>query len=201
MKNKELILDLIKIGVVKFGRFKLKSGKISPIYIDLRILVSYPSVLKRVAHLYLNILKELKFDRLVAIPYTALPITGAISLEGNLPWIYSRKEIKKYGTKRLIEGEYRRGERAVLVDDLITTGLSKFESIKILEKEGLKVSDIVVLIDRGEGGKEELKKRGYNLHSVFTLKEILDILEQTKVVSKKKIDETRVYLKLDKDKR
>jgi len=192
--DRGLILDLFKADVVKFGKFKLKSGKISPIYINLRVLVSHPLLLKKVARKYLEVLSKLRFKRLAAIPYAALPITGAISLLGNIPWIYPRKEVKSYGTKKRIEGEYKKGDKVVLIDDLITTGLSKVESIRILEDEGLKVKDIVVLIDREEGGREDLKNHHYNLHSAFTLKDILQNLYLLKKIDDNKLREVNDYL-------
>jgi len=119
MKNKEkLMLSLFKIGAIKFGSFKLKSGMISPVYIDLRVLVSYPKVLKQVAKAYITVLEKLKFDRMAAVPYTAIPIVSAISFYNNKPWLYTRKEVKDYGTKKSFEGEYKVGERVVLVDDM-----------------------------------------------------------------------------------
>lgn len=171
-----LVLKLADIGAVCFGEFKLKSGQISPVYIDLRLLASYPDVLALVATTYAHLLSGLNFERIAAIPYAALPIGTAVAMRTNQPLIYPRKEVKSYGTRRPIEGAYVAGERVVVLDDLITTGASKLETIKPLEDAGLEVEDIVVLIDRQGGGEEELARAGYRLHSVLTLTEILDIL-------------------------
>ena len=173
MTKKQLIAELYKAGVFKKGKFKLKSGRISNYYIDMRILVSYPELLGEVAKAYAKVLKGLKFKRLAAVPYAALPIVSAISIVGNYPFIYTRKEKKDYGTKKLIEGEYKKRERVVVVDDVITTGASKLEVIEPLEKEGLVIKDIVVFVDREEGGREELEKKGYRLWRVFGVKEIV----------------------------
>ncbi|MBP1692817.1 MAG: putative Orotidine-5-phosphate decarboxylase/orotate phosphoribosyltransferase, partial [Chloroflexi bacterium] len=169
---------LLAAGCVRFGEFTLKSGLISPIYLDLRRLVSYPDLLKQVAQAYLPILKRLSFDRLAALPYAALPIGAAISLAGDWPLVYPRKEVKEYGTKAEIEGEFKPGERVVVIDDLATTGGSKFEAIEKLASAGLQISDVVVLIDRQSGAAQALAERGYAFHAAFTLTGLLDIWER-----------------------
>lgn len=174
--KKEIILDLEKIGAIKFGEFTLKSGIVSPIYIDLRVLASYPQTLENISTEIVKILHTLKTDLIAGIPYTALPIATAVSLESKVPMIYPRNDVKDYGTKKNIEGVYTQGQTCVVIDDLITDGASKFETIAPLEEEGLKVKDIIVLIDREQGGKELLKSKGYTLHSVITIHEVLDTL-------------------------
>ncbi|MBL7201539.1 MAG: orotidine-5'-phosphate decarboxylase [Anaerolineae bacterium] len=173
-----LILDLARIGAVRFGSFTLKSGATSPIYIDLRLLASHPDVLGRAAQAYADLLAGIEFDRIAAIPYAALPIGTAVALQTGRPMIYPRKEVKGYGTRRAIEGVYHPGERAVVLDDLISTGESKVEAIAPLVEAGLVVRDIVVLIDRESGGRETLSAQGYRLHAVLTLRQILDLLVQ-----------------------
>lgn len=179
----QLAKELFEAGIVKFGDFTLKSGLQSPIYIDLRMLVSYPKLLFKVASAYYLILESLTFDRLAAIPYTAIPIGTAISLQGKWPLIYPRKEVKEYGTKSAIEGAYQPGDRIAVIDDLTTTGLSKFEIIEKLSGEGLRVEDIVVLIDRESGANQKLMEAGFRLHPVFTLTQLVNILAEQKLIS------------------
>ncbi len=178
MVDENLALALYEIGAVKFGEFKLKSGMMSPIYMDLRVLVSYPSQLRQVAHGIAEILSTLAFDRIAAIPYAALPIGTAVALVMNRPMIYPRKERKEHGTGRMIEGEFHAGERAVVIDDVITTGASKIEAIEPLVAAGLAIRDIVVLIDRSQGGASELIERGLVVHSVIGMDEILEQLRR-----------------------
>jgi uridine monophosphate synthetase len=178
-----LTLALAEIGAIKFGDFTLASGKKSPIYIDLRLLASHPGILRQTAHAYADLIRkslgmggrELGI-RLAAIPYAALPIGTAVALDLGLPLIYPRKEAKTYGTARQIEGEFQPGDRAIVLDDLITTGGSKLAAIEPLEAAGLEVRDVVVLIDREQGGREELEAAGYRLHAVLRLGEMLDVL-------------------------
>jgi uridine monophosphate synthetase len=176
--RKELTLALHDLGCVRFGDFTLVSGQRSPIYLDLRLLASSPQLLRKVARAYADILKGLTFDRLAAIPYAALPIGTAVSLEMGLPLVYPRKEVKEHGTARGIEGYFEEGERVAVLDDLITTGGSKLRAIAPLEEAGLEVQDVVVLVDREQGGAEELAEQGYTLHSVLGLKEMLSILAE-----------------------
>jgi uridine monophosphate synthetase len=185
---------LLEAGCIKFGQFTLKSGMTSPIYIDLRQLVSFPKFLEQVARAYLPILKRLSFDRMVALPYAALPIATAISLQEGWPLIYPRKEAKTYGTKAEIEGLYYEGERVVIIDDLATTGDSKFESIEKLTSVGLKVTDVVVLIDRQSGASEALSIAGYQLHSVITLTNLLNYYEKSNKVPAEQIEKVRKFL-------
>jgi uridine monophosphate synthetase len=173
----QLALTLHDLGCIQFGDFTLASGQVSPIYIDMRLLVSDPAALQRVAHHYASLLRPLQFDRLGAIPYAGLPIGTAVALETGCPLIYPRKEAKQYGTRRPIEGRFTSGETVLVLDDLITTGGSKLAAIKPLEAAGLIVRDIVVLLDRQQGGKEQLAREGYHLHALLTMSELLDILQ------------------------
>jgi uridine monophosphate synthetase len=186
---------LLSAGCIKFGEFTLKSGLHSPIYIDLRQIITYPDLLEQVGAAYLPLLKGLKFDRLAALPYAAIPIATTISLRGRYPMIYPRKEAKAYGTKADIEGEYHAGETVVVIDDLATTGGSKFEAIEKLASAGLIVKDVVVLVDRQSGAKESLSQAGYELHAVLTITGLLDHWDAKGTVNKDKIDETREFLK------
>ena len=109
--------------------------------------------------------------------------------------IYPRKEVKTYGTKAEIEGEFHAGETALVIDDLATTGGSKFEAIEKLTSAGLKVKDVVVLVDRQSGAKESLEQAGYSMYAVLTITQLLDHWESTGKVDKDKIAATRDFLK------
>ena len=191
---KSLADSLLEADCIKFGEFTLKSGLTSPIYIDLRRIISYPNLLEKIGRAYLPILENLQFTRLAGLPYAAIPIATAVSLQGNYPMIYPRKEVKTYGTKAEIEGEFHSGEIALVIDDLATTGGSKFEAIEKLTAVGLVVKDIVVLVDRQSGARESLEQAGYSMHAVLTITQLLAYWESTGKVEKNKIDATRKFL-------
>lgn len=184
-QKRELVLKLVQIGAIKLGNFALKSGVTSPIYMDLRLFVSYPRFLKQVIEIYADIVTTLTYDRLAGIPYAALPITAALALEVNEPWIFPRKELKQHGTKKLIEGKYEKGDRIVVIDDVITKGDSKIESLEPFKKAGLVVTDFVVLIDYEKGGSALLKSKGYGVHTAITMNEIAVILLENKIITER----------------
>jgi len=192
---RELALALHEAGCVQFGQFKLKSGLLSPIYVDLRLLVARPALLRQVGDVLAAQARSLQFDVLAAIPYAALPIGVAVALALDAPLVYPRKEVKNYGAERSVEGAFQSGQTALLIDDLITKGHSKLEALAPLEAAGLKVKDILVLIDREQGGVEELDAHGYTVHAVLTLAQILDVLVEAGKLEPERRDQIRQWLK------
>jgi orotate phosphoribosyltransferase len=194
MNKKDCVLELYRIGSLQFGEFKLKSGMISPIYIDLRLLVSYPQFLEQIAQLMWDKVSHRHYDRVCGVPYTALPIATALSLSHDLPMVMRRKEVKDYGTKKVIEGSFEQGHNCLLIEDLITSGASIFETIEPLEKEGMQVTDIVVLLDRCQGGKKRIEERGYRLHSILQIDELLEILQNENKISSETVQNIYQFL-------
>lgn len=176
MNNLSLMRSLYDIGAIKFGEFVLKSGQTSKIYWDLRQIISYPTILKEVSEAIWQLVSKCQFDMLCGVPYTAMPIATCLSLQKNIPMVMRRKEKKAHGTKQQIEGAFESGQSCLIIDDVITTGGSILETVEDLEWVGLKVHDVVTLINREQGGNEALKEKGLRLHSVFTLNELMKAL-------------------------
>ena len=193
-KNK-FFLESYKLEIIKFGKFTLKSGIESPFYVDLRPLASDPKILKKLAEYLLEILpKDNKLDLICGVPYAALPMATVMSLLSDIPLIMKRKEAKGYGTKKLIEGIYKQGQSCLLVEDVITSGKSLLETIAEVEKEGLKVSDIVVVLDRQQGGKELLEQKGYRVHTLFTITEVVKILHEAGEIDDEQVAKIHDFL-------
>ena len=192
--KKEFFLECYKLGIIKFGRFTLKSGIESPFYVDLRPLASDPKILKNLANYLLEMLPLDNFDLICGVPYAALPMATAMSLESYIPLIIKRKEAKAYGTKKLIEGIYQKGQNCLLVEDVITSGKSLLETIAEVEHEDLKVSDIVVVLDREQGGKELLEKKGLKVHTLFNITEVCEILSAENMLTDDEVQRIKDFL-------
>ena len=175
---KAFALGVIRIGAVKFGEFRLKlhetqpNAPLSPFYIDLRILRSFPETLETAVHLYGQLASTVRYDLLADVPTAATPAVAILSFISKVPMISPRLEAKTHGLTNRIDGVYREGQKVLLIDDLITTAESKLEAIGVLEAKGLQVSDVIVLVDRQQGGVDALTKRGYRCHAGLKVKDL-----------------------------
>ncbi|KAL1116024.1 hypothetical protein AAG570_005519 [Ranatra chinensis] len=195
-KLKGLCLKLHEIGALKFGDFKMKVGINSPVYFDLRVIVSHPTVLETLSSLMWHFIeqRELRPAVLCGVPYTALPITTIVAVKSRLPMLIRRKEPKNYGTMKLIEGKFSAGDECLIVEDVVTSGCSILETANDLRRDGLIVKDTVVVLDRMQGGESNLKNEGIRMHSLLTLNKVLNILQEAGKVDVTTCDKVKGYI-------
>ncbi len=196
-KKADLVAALFNTGCIKFGSFTLASGKQSPIYIDLRRVISFPGLFRNVALAYTELVQVLKFDHIASVPYAALPAGSVVAWLLGVSMIYPRKEIKQHGTGQVIEGSYEAGQTAVLIEDVITTGGSIVAAAEVLRQAGIQLKDVIVLVDREQGGALKMQEIGLSLHSVLKISEIVTILEQKKLIDPETFRTVTRYLNDD----
>ncbi len=176
-KYKENLLQrLFEIEAIKEGEFKLVSGITSPIYINLSKIISFPEMYQYVVDLLWQEIQDKNVDHVGGVPYKAIPLVSGIALLYHKSMLMPRKEVKDHGVAQSVDGVFKKGDSVVVIEDVVTSGGSALKIIDILEKEGLKVKDVVVFMDREQGAAKKLADRGINLRAVCTLSEAIDTL-------------------------
>ncbi len=191
MKTEKVTLDkkdrmaniLYKIDAIKFGVYELSSGKASPYYVDLRVIPSFPDAFREICDFYAQQITDeigLKnFDRIAGIPLAGIPFASQIAYNLKKPFLYVRKDIKLHGRERRVEGILSSGEKVLLLDDLLTTGLTLKAAVDAVRAEGGVVGDAVVFLDREEGGKQLLEQNGVKVHPLLKISEVANTLYET----------------------
>lgn len=172
-EKNQLIEKLYTNELIKFGSFTLKNGTVSPIYMDLRATISHPELFSLFTQSIAKISKTLKYDVICGIPYGALPFAASTAYELKHRMVMKRKETKDHGTRKIIEGAYKSGDKALIIEDVITSGGSCLETVESLETHGLQVKDIVVFMSYPKG-KNNLQKKGYHVHELLTFEDIVN---------------------------
>jgi len=197
----ELCRVLNKIGALKFGTFKLTSGRVSPYYIDLRIVPSFPDAFQRICDLYVKLIKRdigaNSFDRITGIPTSGIPFASLTAYHLKKPFLYIRPHERLHGRERRVEGIVMPGDRVLLMDDLITSGGSLRRAAAAIRAEGGVVTEAVVLLDREEGGKENLAKDDVKLHYLLKASEAAEKLYEIGAITE---DQLNIMLKQVKKK-
>ncbi len=208
LDNLWLAQMLFDLGAVQFGNFTVSESAVSsPIFVNPKVLISNPTALRVAAKLMqqeINLAQSLRrarvhsFSIVAGVPVGGLILASAYSLETSTPMIYAR--IRPEGTgKRGIEGRFTKGDTALIIDDLITRGSSTIETAALLEENGLKVKDVLVLIDREHGAAERLRQHGYNLMSILKLDVMLTHYVSKGLISEETYRACAEYLRSKQD--
>lgn len=187
--KKNVALSLHECGILQFGEFTLKSGIVSPFYIDLRVTQSYPEAFHNITAIYAEMLKDLPQDVFLAgIPEAGIPLATAVGYETNRPLVQPRAKVKEHGKGKLVEGDWKEGDKVAIIDDLITKGDSKLESLEQFKACNLNVVGFYLLLDREMGGKEIVEKAGYSVEVAMTITEVFNILTDEQKISSEQLD-------------
>lgn len=177
LKARDRLLELIKGKALKFGTFRLASGKLSYYYCDGKMVTQDPEGLYLIAHLILPEIERLGIDAIGGVEVGAIPIASVVSYlsytKGRpVRAFFVRKTRKEHGTQKVIEGALKSSDRVLVIDDVVTTGDSILQAIKAVEEKGCQILKVIVLVDRLEGAKEKLARRGYNFEAIFTRRDL-----------------------------
>jgi len=191
---------LVETRAISFGDFILTSGKKSPFYIDMRIIPSFPKLFDEVCDMYVKMIRSevVEIDRIAGVPTAGLPFATLVSHKLGLPLIYVRKEKKAHGKGRMVEGILHKGENVLIIDDLVTTGGSLINSISNVREVGGIVEDVVVFLDREQGGRENLKNIGVKLHSILNIMELIEYLHKQNILNEEMYLKCISYIKEEK---
>ena len=198
--TEEVAGALYRSGCIKFGTFKIKSGAQSPYYIDMARLLASPRELCAVVEAAANRIRVImlsnRIDKLASIELKGALIAPSIACLLNLPCVIVRKEEKAYGvTGRTAGADVNKGDNILFFDDVISEGLSKIEGIKPLQELGAKVKHLLVIVNREQGGKENLEKLGYQIHALAKISEIVEALSQSGNIMKAQANAVLTYIK------
>src|SRR3989304_4087372 len=176
---------LVKTGALKFGLFTLSGGKLSPYYLDLRILPSFPDAFQKSVELLVeNAKKIVGVDKIAGIPTGGLPWASVLAFSLSKPLVYTRNDVKTHGRERKVEGVLSPGDRVLLIDDVITTGKNTTTPLQSLRGEGGAVEHALVVLDGEGGGESHLEASGVELHSVVRISEVAQKLLDMDAITK-----------------
>jgi uridine monophosphate synthetase len=193
--KRDVALSLHKYGIMQFGKFTLKSGVESPFYVDLRIVQSFPEALHNITTIYSELLEGLPQEVLLAgIPEAGIPLATAVGYQTNRPLIQPRAKIKAHGMGKSIEGAWQPGDKVAIIDDLISKGDSKLESLEQFKACQLDVMGFYLLLDRQMGGKQIVEKAGYSVDIAMTMTEAFTILAEAKKISPQQRDDMIAFM-------
>ena len=154
----DLINRLIDCNCVKIGKFTLRNGDISRYYFDMKNLISHPKLLSQVGDLMYELIRD-RCDVICGVPMGGLPLATYISTKYHIPMIIPRKSVKGYGMGKQIEGEYSKDTTCIIIEDVITTGKSSMECVKLIKNSKAKLVGFASIIDRSTKKNLRINKK------------------------------------------
>ncbi|RQH01262.1 orotate phosphoribosyltransferase [Natrarchaeobius oligotrophus] len=170
MTNQELIDALRAAEAVKFGEFELSHGGTSEYYVDKYLFETDPRCLEAIAGAFAGRIDD---EKLGGVALGGVPLAAATSVAAGVPYVIARKQRKEYGTGNLVEGRLEDGEEVVVLEDIVTTGTSLVDAVEALRDAGATVERALVVVDREEGGRENVEDAGVEMESLVTASELL----------------------------
>lgn len=199
---KQISLSLIRNNALRIGDYVLHSGKKSPYYVDLRQSISNPIAMdwigNSLARMVINEIGKAKVDKIMGVPTAGVPFATLVSQKLAIPMLYYRKERKEHGVRKKIEGDMERNDRIVMIDDLITTGQSIIDAAEAARDQGGIVSELVVLLDREQGGQDYIRNCNIEPHVLFDISEAFGWLKEVKLLDSNDYEVIMNYIKEEK---
>ena len=171
MTNQALIDALRGADAVQFGEFELSHGGTSEYYVDKYLFETDPGCLELIAEAFAERLDD--DDKLGGVALGGVPLAAATSVAADVPYVIARKQRKDYGTANLVEGRLEEGEEVVVLEDIVTTGTSLVDAIEALRDAGATVERALVVVDRQEGGRENVEDVDVEMEALVTAEELL----------------------------
>ena len=202
-QTSNIIKQFYQAGILQYGEFKLKSSEKSPYYFDFRRIISFPELSSLFTEYLCNIIKKqenLEYTKIAGVPYGGIPIAVSVGNHMNMPIVMPRKEKKDYGSKKEIGGVLEVGDDVLIIEDTVTSGSSALETIKMIERNGGLVSAIIVIMDREEGGVENMENAGYRVITLFKICDIANILVSNKLIEDFQYEKITFYANTQKKK-
>ena len=196
---KQVGILLIKNDAIKFGDYTLASGKKSPYYIDLRQTISSPITMDWIGNsltrIIVNEIGRDRIDKILGVPTAGVPFATVVSQKLGIPLIYYRQARKEHGVRKKIEGILERNDRVLIIDDLITTGESVIETAEVIRDQGGVVNELVVLLDREQGGQQRLRQSRMEPHVLFRISDAMTWLHNVGLIEDKIYETLVKYIK------
>jgi uridine monophosphate synthetase len=189
----DIIKQLHEIGAIKFGSFNLKSGINCPFDIDLRLVLSHPTLLEAIAQAMWQKIAPITIDYLCGIPYTAFSVATCISIKQNIPMLLKRTDLKEHSTKKIISGSYEENKRCLILEDVVTSGHSILETTQALQNLHISVPAVAIILDREQGGVMAIEKQGVHVLALLTISQVCTHLKNIKKITQIDLDKVHKF--------